>query len=38
MGYALHFGYMECLHMQISEFLAYTELAKEILEKTHGLK
>ncbi|CCB80738.1 hypothetical protein HBZC1_17520 [Helicobacter bizzozeronii CIII-1] len=38
MGYALHFGYQECMMMQISEFLEYAHLAKEILEKTHGVK
>ncbi|WP_267891073.1 hypothetical protein [Helicobacter felis] len=41
LGYALNFGYQEIMgimDMQMSEFLAYTELAKEVLEKMHGLK
>ncbi|BCZ19509.1 hypothetical protein NHP190012_11510 [Helicobacter sp. NHP19-012] len=37
LGYALHFSYTESLHMQLSEFVAYTQIAKDILEKTHGL-
>lgn len=37
LGYALHFNYTECLNMQISEFVEYTRIAKDILEKTHGV-